>query len=299
MIKYLIAAWCCFTIVQSNACDICGSSSGNYFIGPFPQFSKHFIGTRYTIRSFNSHMANSDEFSKDVYQTTELWGGFRVGRKWQILAFIPFNFNQQTVDDGKRKSKGLGDATLMVNYMLINDRKNGKNGNNFSQQFWLGFGIKLPTGKFVPNEEELIPDANNQPGSGSVDVVVNSMYNIHLNNWGFNNSISYKINNPSQQFTFGNKLSTSTFVFHSLYFNKKATINPNVGVLFENLQRNRVNNVKVDDTGGHAALGAVGADLIFTKIGVGVNIQLPISQNLANNQTKTNVRGMLHVTILF
>src|SRR5438309_8564790 len=110
----------CFSLFQTFACDICGCSSGNYFVGPFPQFRKHFFGTRYTFRSFESHIAGDPtQFSKDFYQTVELWGGYNIGKKWQLLAFVPYNINQQTSDDGKNNSHGLGDITLLGNYKVL------------------------------------------------------------------------------------------------------------------------------------------------------------------------------------
>src|SRR5215831_3040475 len=112
MKKSLIALALLFSLHDGFACDICGCSSGNYFIGPFPRFHKYFLGTRYTFRSFHSEVANDPtQFSKDFYQTIELWGGYNLGQRWQLLGFIPYNINQQKSDDGLAKSNGLGDIT--------------------------------------------------------------------------------------------------------------------------------------------------------------------------------------------
>lgn len=51
--------------------------------------------------------------------------------------------------------------------------------------------------------------------------------------------------------------------------------------------------------GGNALLAAAGLEANFSKMAIGINTPLPVKQNLSNNQTKTNVRGMLHVTFLF
>ncbi len=281
------------------ACDICGCSSGNYFLGPFPQFRKHFFGTRYSFRSFHTHIANdATQFSNDFYQTAELWGGYNINRKWQVLTFIPYNINKQSSDDGIQKSSGLGDISVIVNYDLLNSRKSDKRDNRISQQLWIGGGVKLPTGKFAVDAEDIVPAANNQAGSGSMDFILNTMYTYHINNWGLNTNINYKMNRSADQFKFGNRFNVSAFVFHSIS-SATTTFNPNVGLLFENLSANKLSNTKVEDTGGNALLASAGVEVNFAKMTIGFNTQLPVSQNLSNNQTSTRVRGMAHVTFTF
>src|SRR5215510_11197395 len=125
------------------ACEICGCSHGGYFVGTFPDFKKHFLGLRYSFRNYYSHVDTSSEFSKDHYQTLELWGGFNVGKRWQIMAFLPFNANRQETNEAGHHHThyGFGDVTLIANYQLLQKEKH---------QIWTGAGIKLPTGKFQP-----------------------------------------------------------------------------------------------------------------------------------------------------
>ncbi|HEY8687843.1 MAG TPA: hypothetical protein VIM07_01310 [Chitinophagaceae bacterium] len=290
---------CILFSLQSSACDICGCSTGNYFIGPFPQFSKHFFGIRYTFRSFQSRAAlDETQFSKDFYQTTELWAGYNIGRKWQLLAFVPYNINKQSSDDGIKKSNGLGDISVIANYNLLNAKKNDRHANRISQQLLIGGGIKMPTGKFAVDANDLIPTANNQAGTGSVDFILNVMYTYHINDWGINTNLNYKINQNANQYKFGNRLSSGIFLFHSIS-NAKITFNPNVGVLYENLKSNELNKMKVDDTGGNALLASGGMEINFSKMAIGCNAQLPVSQNFSNQQTITKIRGMAHVTLTF
>ena len=52
-----------------------------------------------------------------------------------------------------------------------------------------------------------------------------------------------------------------------------------------------------DDTGGNALLGSAGLEINFSKVAIGFNAQLPISQNFSNQQTDIKIRGMAHVTL--
>jgi hypothetical protein len=292
MIKKLLFAFILYFSVQNSfACDICGCSSGSYFIGPFPLFHKYFVGTRYTFRNFKSVVADDPgQFSKDFYQTIELWGGWNIGKKWQVLAFVPYNINRQNSDDGLVKSNGLGDITVIVNYNLLNKQSKGIN-----QQLWIGGGIKAPTGKFSPDPNEIIPQASNQAGSGSVDYLLNAMYAININNWGISSSVNYKINTKAEGYRFGDRFSSSAFVFRSLR-SGNTVFNPNAGLLYENLQSNKLNGDKVPDSGGNALLAAAGLEIGFKKVSLGFNVQLPLAQNFSSDQTTAKVRGMVHVT---
>lgn len=296
MKKIFMAGMLFLSLQEVNACDICGCSSGNYFIGPFQQFHKHFFGTRYSFRSFRSRMADDPtQFSKDFYQTIELWGGLNIGKKWQVLGFVPYNINRQNSDDGLTKSNGIGDITVIINYNLLNKQSKNKKGSTVSQQLWIGGGVKIPTGNFSPDPNDIIPTASNQAGTGSVDYLLNAMYAIHINNWGINSSITYKINRSADDYRFGNRFSSSAFVFRSIT-SGNTVFNPNLGLLYENLQANKLAGEKVPDSGGNALLASAGLETGFNKISVGFNVQLPVSQNFSNEQTTTKVRGMLHVT---
>ena len=278
------------------ACDICGCSSGTYFIGPFPMFHKHFIGTRYTFRNFNSVVADDPgQFSKDFYQTIELWGGWNFAKKWQVLAFVPYNINRQNSDDGLTKSNGIGDITVIVNYNLLNKQSTNKKGSNINQQLWVGAGLKIPTGKFSPDPNDIIPTASNQTGTGSVDYLVNAMYAVNINKWGINSSVNYKINRKADGYRFGDRFSSSAFVFRSI-ISGNTVLNPNAGLLYENLQANKLDGAKVPDSGGNALLAAAGVEIGFNKMSVGLNVQLPVTQNFSNDQTTAKIRGMVHVT---
>ncbi len=296
MKKIFLVALFFLSIQDSFACDICGCSSGNYFIGPFPQFHKHFFGLRYTFRNFKSVVADSpDEFSKDFYQTIELWSGWNIGKKWQVLGFVPYNINRQNSDDGITKSNGLGDITLIVNYNLLNKQSKDKGGNNVNQQLWVGGGVKIPTGKFSPDPNDIIPTASNQAGTGSVDYIANAMYAVYIKNWGINSSLNYKVNRKSDGYQFGDRFSSTAFVFRT-FDNGGTVFNPNAGLLFESLRANKLEGEKVPDSGGNALLASAGLEIGFKKVSVGFNVQLPVAQNFSNEQTTAKTRGMVHMT---
>ncbi|MEI7523277.1 MAG: hypothetical protein WCJ95_03060 [Mariniphaga sp.] len=281
------------------ACDICGCSSGNYFLGPSPQFNKYFIGTRYSFRSFSTVLkSDNKQFSKDFYQTAELWGGIKIKQRFQVLVFLPYNVNHSKSDDGNRLNQGLGDLTLIGNYSILDKLSLTKESNAISQQLWLGFGVKLPTGLYAIDQSEVVSSANSQPGTGSIDYLVTTSYNLVIENWGIASNLNYKINQSAASFHFGNRFSATAFAFRTIPF-KSNSISPTIGLLYENLQQSELAKLKIESTGGNALLVAAGLESKFKNTSIGINAQLPIDQNISDLQTKIKLRGMVHLTFAF
>ena len=283
-----------------DACDICGCGVGNYYIGILPQFNHQFFGLRYHVSGYSTRLASDPtQFSRDFYQTIEWWGGWNLGKKIQLLTFVPYNFNHQNSDDGVSSKKGLGDIIFLANYKVFDIRSVSGNDKVSSQQFWLGGGVKLPTGKFdvEPSTPDMAAMANGQLGSGSTDFLLNAMYNIRINQFGVNSTATYKINSANKdQFKFGDKAAITSFAYYSIPISK-TVISPNVGLLYEHSKQSELQNIKIDLTGGSILNSAFGVEFGFNRISVGFNVQVPLTQNFAENQTKEKAKGMVHISI--
>jgi len=249
-----------FTTV--NACEICGCGLGNYYIGLLPQFSHKFFGLRYQYRRFHTVMADdASQFSRDYYKTAELWAGWNIGKRWQLIAILPYNYIHQVSDDGVTNNQGIGDIAIMGNYKVFDKRSK----NAVTQQLWLGAGVKLPTGKFNidATDPALVAVANTQTGSASTDFMLNAMYNVKVKKIGINSSASYKINTANKDdYSFGNKFSASSFVFYPIA-RKEVSIVPNLGILYEQTASNKLVKETVAQTGGHLFSTAAGLELNY------------------------------------
>lgn len=284
-----------------NACEICGCGLGNYYIGLMPKFKHKFVGLRYQYKHFNTVMADDPtQFSKDYFRSVELWGGWNIGKRWQVLAVIPYNYIHQVSDDGAVNNNGLGDITALVNYKLFDRTSAFSKTKLFTQQLWIGAGVKAPTGKFNADAADpaIVAMANTQSGSASTDFILNGIYNAGIGKLGVNSSVSYKINTANKdKYYFGNRFSANSFVSYTL--GSKVQVTPNIGLLYENMAASKLDKTSIAQTGGNAFNAAGGLEITYKAVSVGANVQLPISQRYASGQTEMKVRGMVHFTVGF
>jgi hypothetical protein len=289
-----------FTFSGAHACSICGCGGGNFYMGLLPNFNNKFIGIRYHYVQFHTQLANDlTQFSTNYYNTIELWGGWNIGKKWQVLAFVPYYYNKQADDDGITYKSGLGDITLMANYQLLHTKSMNKHNKSVEQILWFGGGIKLPTGTFKVNPNDsttTLADINAQIGTGSTDFLLNALYNVRIGFFGVSTSVNYKIGTTNNsQYKFGNKLTASSIAYYRFRANGIA-IMPNAGIMYEHTDVNLLNKETVQYTGSYAVSALAGVEVSFNKIAVGISAQAPFAQDFASGQTKMEFRGLAHVT---
>ena len=285
------------------SCPICGCGGGNLYMGLLPDFKYQFFGLRFHTTQYHTQLINDpSQFSTNNYNTVEMWGGVRLGKKIQLLAFIPYYINKQADDEGTTYTHGLGDVTVMGQYQIFSSSKKLASHKLITQQLWLGGGIKLPTGPFnisTLDSNTTVADINAQIGTGSVDFLINGMYSLSIRNFGVSVTANYKINTMnSDQYKFGNKFQSNLIAFYR-FTGRGPNITPNLGAGYENVAINRLSGKEVQYTGSRIMTAIAGVEFDFGKIGLGINAQLPLAQNFAEGQTKMNFNSMMHITYQF
>jgi len=291
------------TSFKAFACDICGCGVGNTYIGILPEFRKHIFGLRYRYSSLITHVgvggATTYLTTNEYYKTTELWGGFYIGKKLRLLTSIPYNFNERNNQGISNYKNGLGDITTIAYYELLNKKTTVKN-KLLINSLWIGGGLKLPTGQYNPIDKGNTNNNNLfQLGTGSVDFSVNTMYDLRYQDAGINVSANYKINTANKhQYQYGDKFTLSSQLYYKFKIKNKFSVVPNAGMLYEKAQQDLDNKNIVDISGGNLTMGSLGVETAYKKIAFGFNWQTPLNQNLANGIIKANDRIMMHLSLL-
>ncbi|ULQ51281.1 transporter [Flavihumibacter fluvii] len=289
------------------ACDICGCGVGSYYIGILPEFKKRFIGIRYQHKGLKTHIGPNGSISylssDETYQTLDIWGAWNIGKKFRIMGFIPYNVNQRTSSVGSVSKSGIGDIALNGYYQVFNQRKTIHDKKLLVHSLWVGAGLKLPTGEYNPADKNAVQGSQNsfQLGTGSVDGMLNAMYDLRIQDLGMNANISYKFNSANKyDYTYGNKFTVNWLTYYKIRLNKKIMVAPNAGCLFEfsAKDRNKYGST-VFESGGQLLMGTLGAEMTFGNIGIGGNYQTPLQQNLAENTVLAKPRVLVQVTWAF
>ena len=291
------------------ACDICGCGIGGNYIGLLPEFNKRFIGFRYQFSRLSTQLGPDGQrtaLTRDErYNSVELWGAWNIGERWRILAIVPYSFNEKyTAGNNLKTSRnGMGDIVLNGYYKILDHSKANSNNKLVVQSLWVGAGVKVPTGKYDLQEQQNSGGTSPnvfQLGTGSVDFTANLMYDVRIQDFGVNMNASYKVNTENKdQYRYGNKFSVNTSAYYKISLGMDMRIAPNIGLAYENQQKDRTMNFKVDETGGSILNGMAGIELNLKKVSIGASYQLPVSQNLGKNRIDAGNKILTHVSFAF
>ncbi len=295
-----------FSCTTVDACDVCGASSGNQNLGLLPQMYHHFAGIQYQYNRFSStHVPLSDnqplEYSDEFYQNIQVWGRYCIGKKWQFFAFLPYRYNRSTYTGYSAPAKGMGDATLLMNYTFF--QTSDSSTSAIQQRLQGGAGIKAPTGAYqgiTQLEQQGLP--NMQPGTGTWDIPVNLNYTLRYNNTGVNLDGSYNITTANRNnYKYGNRLNVQLTAFYWLQRNTLSIL-PQLGARYEyalhdydNYRRKWLN----EQTGGYIASAIAGVQAYYSNIALQLQYSRPLMQHYGGGNIEARQRVDIGLMFLF
>ncbi|WP_051633308.1 hypothetical protein [Thermonema rossianum] len=292
-------------VSNTQACEICGCGAGSYYFGIMPQFHRHFVGLRYRQAGFRSHV-NSDYLrTQEQFHIAEIWGRFYVHPRVQVMVFVPYGLHTREVESSRSQSslQGMGDAMVMGMYRVWDTAQDTTRVRSWKHAFWLGGGVKTPTGVY-DSQGDLYNDPaanpNFQIGTGSWDFLLSALYTFRFTRWGISSQWSYKHNTANRDhYRFGHRLTQNTefFYIHQL---RRFGIMPHAGIYSEWIQKDENSRKVMESTGGYSHNAVAGLDLFFKqKVQVGFLVQSPIDQKLSAGEVLAQNRYQLQVGILF
>ncbi|GLU55365.1 hypothetical protein [Dyadobacter frigoris] len=283
------------------ACDACGCSNSGAYFGLMPQSNKSLLGIRYNRMNFVTHPDSHVLRTEETFNVTEVYARFFPIKRVQVMAFLPYRFAQQVTTSDTKKQNGLSDVTVLVNYNVINTLMDKEKSSDFNHTLMIGGGIKLPTGRFRYDENNVtdVANANFQSGTGTTDFILNAFYTINKDQWGLAMNVSRKFNTTnSDHYRFGNQLYGTADLYRSFKVGSYS-LTPNVGVYAEKSELGVRDGKKVLETGGTLLNGTVGLTLFANRWTLGVSGQKPLSQNLSTGFVQARSRALIQVGFLF
>lgn len=292
--------------MQAGACDVCGCSASNQYLGILPQFQWNFAGIQYQHSSFSSVHPSlfegwPDEHAQDYYNTIQAWGRYNVGRRLQVFLFVPYQYNIDHADTATSSSSGLGDISFLVNRIMIKDK--GSAGG-WGHQLIAGGGLKMPTGHHngITTPDRLgLP--NLQPGTGSWDFMINANYTLRHNKQGLNLDAAYTLTTANKDnFKYGNRLNAGLLWYYALKFKGGFSLLPQAGLRYQYTLHDYDNYSKKwlnEQSGGYLSFGDVGLQAYYKRLGIRLDCQLPLAQHYGNGYVSAKQKTEAGIFILF
>lgn len=280
------------------ACDVCGSATGNSYMGLMPSFNRIFAGVRYQYNTLRHHLGPDGRANylttTEEYHVTEIWGAVNIDSRLKLVAFIPFNYIERSNGQQRTSLSGLGDVSL-IGYYRVKGTAKGK----WQHSLWVGAGTKLSTGRYDPEDKSVQQGVQNsfQLGTGNIDFSVYMMYDFQFKQAGISLNTGYRLNTYNEyDYKYGNRFMMNALIFQRFNLKEDLIITPNIGVLFETLAKDRkTRDITVWETGGHALQGTIGLEISKGKISGGVNFQKPVNQSLGEGKLKTGEKWMAYL----
>ncbi|AWW00710.1 hypothetical protein [Arcticibacterium luteifluviistationis] len=288
------------SVKVSTACDICGCANGGSFMGIMPNMNQQLIGLRYFSKSYQSHISSKFLGSEENFQTAELRLRIYPAKNLQLMAFLPYQFNEQvlTYDGVSKRDQGFGDARVLLHYNVVNTSMDSAWNSDFNHQLLLGGGVKAPLGKFSFDTYDAtqVANANFQLGTGSWDFPLQAIYTLQHKKMGFNMNATYQINGTNKDgYRFANRSVIAGTFFRTMY-TQNWTILPLLGIYAEQSGMNQENGIKNELTGGWLTALNVGVEIYTPRFNFSINGQLPVAQNLSDGELE--FKSMFSIGIL-
>ncbi len=303
--------------VPALSCDFCNCLMGiNPYYSTSDQFTIHYLYQRSTSgsasgpvvphlkpaagsgllhgveppRPYHGGHTGGDEtiMERETRSTFELAYRHHFSQNFMATAVLPVTL-LDVESTGRLSVKGTGDPMVMAHYIMPNLLPDGP-----STVLLLGAGVKAPLGDYMLRDgsgERLDPRL--QPGSGSVDLVLNGTMTLQSEGWTFAADLFGKINtsNPERD-RIGNSLALSSTVNRDLYRDNEEefAVVGIAGLRGESAARDRVEGVIDERSGFLSGYTTLGGQIAYRSVRLDLSAMLPVYQHRNDPSSSEGVR---------
>lgn len=277
----------CLMICMANqsliSCDICGCNLGNHGIGLMHAFNSNQISLRYSLNSFKSSQQANNRVG-DHFNSFEMSFSYFLTSKLKLMAYVPYQLNQRTLNGKQQQIQGIGDVRLSVSQTIFDKVKLGE---QTILHLEAGATVIFPSGNYKESIHDLELPENFNLGRGSYGLGFTPQLVLNHKNTGVLWSANYQYQFKSVSgYHFGNQFSSQLLVFYEKNFSEYTKWIPFTGVHMEMAQNDQyANAVEVHGTGAKALYLAAGMNLKWKSFMTGLSLALPVYQNYSGGET--------------
>ncbi|WP_241077753.1 transporter [Flavimarina sp. Hel_I_48] len=286
-------------------CDVCGCGGSGGSMGYGTVGNGNFVGLRYIYQQYRSKdgIFNNSPWIDENFNTLQVWAQIPISDKISVNAIVPYHFHNREFNDGSGQNiNGLGDISVLGFYNLISPRIDGL----FPQQQYIlkhnlqvGAGIKLPTGDYKRENNTGSVNPSFQLGTGSLDVVLAGNYSISHNEWGAGVLANYTFKTENQEnYQFGNQFNYGFNIYRTFTTMKMRSFTPVVGLAGEVYETNKSFGLDVAKTAGNILFTRLGVETNIGKFSGGINLMLPLAQELNDGNVAAKSRLGIHLNFI-
>lgn len=263
---------------KAFACDVCSCGAANNSIFT-NAIHGNFIGFGYDYMGFNfkEGIAINSPLGLDRIHTATLTGQFQLDDRFLISATVPYKYNTRTTTKEQLSTTGIGDVSI---YGLANVLDTESN-----HVLKVGLGIKLPTGAFDIAVTEVNKTSAIQLGTGSFDLVFPVQYAYRKGDFSANaNATYYAKGKNNKEFKYGNQLQLNVNFSYGFVLNQKFVMAPYLGISHDDFKPTERFGIVDKRSSGYMTNANIGVQLETQNYIYGLKSQLPIVQNLIDNE---------------
>jgi len=281
------------------ACDVCGCSLTPMSMGLFPFQQQSFLGLGWFHHRYRSHVDPEQPglLANERFHSLEWRGRWTVTSRFQLMAQVPIAFLWREHEGVVEQYAGLSDISVSGRVRILPWRDSSRLG--WQQQWWIGAGLKVPTGNFRLTDPQEVVNPNFQLGSGSWDGLFTSSYTANNDRWGFSADLlfRYSSSNPDD-YRFGHRIHANARAF-ALLGKGKARVLPSAGWYMEWAGQDVDRGFLITESGGQAHFAELGMQWVRGRTSLGAFFHQPLASDWAAGQVDPQWRASAQFTFFF
>lgn len=273
-------------VTPAHACDVCGCmplSLGNLWAG---MQNRHMFTLEGRHVGFRAHdgQTGADDF---LYQLN-LSGRLALGKRLRLNLSAPLSYlTRTTTSEELTRFGGLGDASLMAEYNFLNSKPDSM--GDIHHRFWLGAGIKAPTGNFQSNKVSFSLPPNFQLGTGSWDGLFSLNYMGNKNKWSWAASAMARLGTENKlAYRLPNLFQGQVLVQYQIP-KAQSTWMPEAGLYTEKVGNTAFLGYTIGE-GGSGTYTSLGCNYLKASWAVGAQVQVPVIHNYSEGAVRPTPR---------